>query len=68
MKTFFALNLSDAVFIMLINNCWHFNIYEQDKFRAKPSWAWKKFYYLRAWNHVTITDLFAHYTLIEIET
>ena len=32
----------DVVFIMLINvknanNCWHFNIYEQDKFRAQLS-------------------------------
>ena len=31
MKKFLALSLSDVVFIML-NNCWHFNIYEQDKF------------------------------------
>ena len=23
------------------NNCWHFNIYEQDKFRAQLSWVWK---------------------------
>ena len=23
-------------------NCWHFNIYAQDKFRAQLSWAWKK--------------------------
>ena len=34
---YLALCLSDVVFIMLINvknsnNCWHFNIYEQDKF------------------------------------
>ena len=28
------------------NNCWHFNIYEQDKFCAQLSWAWKKFYNL----------------------
>ena len=39
------LSLSDLVFIMLIN-CWHFNIYEQDKFRAQLSWAWAKFYNL----------------------
>ena len=26
-----------------------FYIYEQDKFRAQLSWAWKKFYNLRAW-------------------
>ena len=25
------------------NNCWHFNIYEQDKFCAQLSRAWKKF-------------------------
>ena len=32
------------------NNCWHFNIYEQDKFRtrAQLSWAWKKLYNLGA--------------------
>ena len=30
------------------NNCWHFNIYEQDKFRAQLSWVWQKFYYLGA--------------------
>ena len=29
-------------------NCWHFNIYEQDKFHAQLSWAWKKFYKLEA--------------------
>ena len=27
---------------------WHFNIYEQDKFCAQLSWAWKKFYNLEA--------------------
>ena len=31
------------------NNCWHFNIYEQDKLRAQLSWIWKKFYNLGAW-------------------
>ena len=31
----------------LPNNCWLFNIYEQDKFCAQLSWAWKKFYNLR---------------------
>ena len=36
-KKFIALSLSDVVFIMLINNCWHFNIYEQDKFLAPLS-------------------------------
>ena len=25
------------------NNCWHFNIYEQDKFNAQLSWEWKSF-------------------------
>ena len=30
------------------NNCWHCNVYEQDKFRGQLSWAWKKFYNLRA--------------------
>ena len=44
MKKFLALNLSDVVFIKLLNvgNCWHLNIHEQDKFRAQLSWAWKK--------------------------
>ena len=23
------------------NSCWHFNICEQDKFRAQLSWAWE---------------------------
>ena len=31
-----------------LNKCWHFNIYEQDKFRAQLSWVWKKFYDLGA--------------------
>ena len=30
------------------NSCWHFNIYEQDKFRAQLSWVWNKFYNLWA--------------------
>ena len=29
-----------------LNGPWHFNIYEQDKFCAQLSWAWKKFYNL----------------------
>ena len=37
-NTFLAFGLSDIVFIMLLNVkmptiCWHFNIYEHDKFR-----------------------------------
>ena len=41
-KKFLALSFSDVVFIMLINvkmptSCWHFNIYEHDKFRAQLS-------------------------------
>ena len=37
MKKFFALSISDAVFIMLIyvkmlKNCWHFDIYEHNNF------------------------------------
>ena len=43
-KKFNALSLSDVVFIKLINvkmptivQFWHFNIYEQDKFRAQLS-------------------------------
>ena len=49
LKNFFflAFKLSDVVYIMLINvtmptksdanNCWHFNIYEHDKFHAQLS-------------------------------
>ena len=53
MKKFLAISLSDIVFIMLINvkmptYGWRFNIYEQDKFRAQLSWAWKSFYKLSA--------------------
>ena len=49
---FLALRLSDIVFILFINvnNCWHFNIYEQEKIHAQLSWAWKKFYNLWAWS------------------
>ena len=42
-KDLLAFKLSDVVFIMLIHVninaiiCWHFNIYEQDKFRAQLS-------------------------------
>ena len=38
-KIFLALSLLDVVFIMLINvkMRWHYNIYEQDKFRAQLS-------------------------------
>ena len=32
--------------LYLSYNCWHFNIYEQDKFHAQLSWAWKKFHNL----------------------
>ena len=51
MKKFLALSLSDVVFIMLINVKMPtivgiFYIYEQDKFHAQLSWAWKKFYNL----------------------
>ena len=31
------------------NKCWHLNIHEQDKFHIQLSWAWKKFYNLKAW-------------------
>ena len=30
------------------NNCWHCNINENDIFHAQLSWAWKRFYILRA--------------------
>ena len=48
MKKSLALSLTDVVHIVLINvkmpTFWRFNIYEQDKFRAQLSLAWKKFY------------------------
>ena len=44
-KKLLALSLSDVVFIMLINVKMP-TIYEQDKFRAQQSWAWKKFHNL----------------------
>ena len=31
------------------NYCWHFHIYEQIKFHAQVSWAWKTFYNFEAW-------------------
>ena len=34
-KKFLALSLSDVVFVILM--CWHFNIYEHDKFHAQLS-------------------------------
>ena len=37
MKKFRDLNLSDANKCKNANNCWHFDIYEQDKFRAQLS-------------------------------
>ena len=52
MKKFLALSLSDVVFIMLINiKCWHFNIYEQDKFLTHliELGKEKKFYNIGAW-------------------
>ena len=42
-KKFLALSLSDVVITMHANNCWHFNIYGHDKFRAQLSWVWKSF-------------------------
>ena len=48
MKKYIASSVWNIVFIVLINNCLHFNIYEQDKFRAQLNWAWKKFYNLGA--------------------
>ena len=30
-------------------NCWYFYFYDQVKFHAQLSWAWKKFYNLGAW-------------------
>ena len=36
--------------------CWYFSFYEQLKFRAELSWAWKKFYNLGA--RLEIWDIF----------
>ena len=36
MMKFIALSFSDVVFILLIN-CWHFYIYEQEKVHAQLS-------------------------------
>ena len=36
-KKSLALRLSVVVFIMLIKNCWHFNIYEQENVCAQLS-------------------------------
>ena len=47
-KVFCFMSLKCRVYHANANNCWHFNIYEQDKFRAQLSWAWKKLYNLRA--------------------
>ena len=33
------------------NNCWYFNIYEHDKFRARLSWAWIKFFIISGSDH-----------------
>ena len=44
---------------MYANNCWHFNIYEQDKFHAQLSWAGKKFYNLEAWSRTKQLQLSA---------
>ena len=54
------------------NNCWHFNIYEQDKFHAQLSWAWKKFYNLWALPEkillsgtiIILTNIWSNYLLI----
>ena len=41
LKTFRLLNSTEHEFYppTIANNCWHFNIYEQDKFQAKLNWA-----------------------------
>ena len=49
-----ALNFLGIVFILLINvkmptTVGILTFYEQDKFCAQLSWAWKKFYNFRAW-------------------
>ena len=42
MKKFVAVSANKC------SNANNFNIYEQDKFHAKPSWAWKKYHSLGA--------------------
>ena len=36
---------------VIIQQCWHFNIYELDQFHVQLSWAWKKIYCLVARDH-----------------
>ena len=36
--------------------CQYFSFYEQLKFRAHLSWAWKKFYNLGAWSELRYLD------------
>ena len=50
--------LQDIVFISTAYKklkCWknsQDNIYEQDKFHAQLSWAWRKFYNLGIWKNI----------------
>ena len=39
------------------DKCWHFTIYELDKFQPQLSRTWNKFYNLRAW-FKTLADIF----------
>ena len=38
----------------------HFSLYEQLKFRAQLSWAWKKFYNLGTCTHTSLTAAFVY--------
>ena len=65
MKKFLALSLSDVVFIVLMNVKMP-NIHEQDNFRAKLSWAWKKFYNLEHWNLANLDTLLSEKPITKV--
>ena len=46
LKAFIHCSIYPANKCLNANNCWHFNIYEQNKFHTLLSWPWKKFYNL----------------------
>ena len=52
MPFFLLLNVKMSTIVGILTfmsrNCWHFIIYEQEKFHTQLSLAWKKFYNLAA--------------------
>ena len=62
--SFFKFPDIDVVYILPIDvkmptNCWHFNIYEQDRFCDQLSWARKMFYNLEVWLYLSKEDRFS---------